>query len=237
MGKQIKYNNTSDLTGCKGFTLAEVLIALAIIGVVAALTIPGLLLSIQKQQYVSSFKKTYSILSQGALLLADENGGSLAGKYSSDLAFVNALGKYISFIKVCNAGASPGACWHNGVTTWHTLHGDNGWGDPTTYTRAIGVDGVLYRAGLTFLNCNDSTYVQNGVNLSCGNILVDVNGFKGPNIMGRDLFMFHLTKNGKVVPSGAEGIVYQNLCDPSVYNAMQGLTCSSKVMETGDINY
>ena len=44
----------------KGFTLAEVLITLAVIGVVAALTIPVLIQKYQKKQLYAQFMKTYN---------------------------------------------------------------------------------------------------------------------------------------------------------------------------------
>ena len=46
------------------FTLAEVLITLGIIGIVAAMTIPTLIANTNGQKYRSQFKKTVSILSQ-----------------------------------------------------------------------------------------------------------------------------------------------------------------------------
>src|SRR5574344_1279612 len=56
------------------FTLAEVLIVLGIIGIVAALTIPTLMANVQKQQYVTALKKFYSTQSEGfARMLAEEN--------------------------------------------------------------------------------------------------------------------------------------------------------------------
>ena len=45
----------------KGFTLAEVLITLGIIGVVAAMTIPTLMAKFEKQQYVTQLKETYTV--------------------------------------------------------------------------------------------------------------------------------------------------------------------------------
>lgn len=48
----------------KGFTLAEVLITLGIIGVVAALTMPVLMANYKKQQTVTQLKKVYSALQQ-----------------------------------------------------------------------------------------------------------------------------------------------------------------------------
>ena len=46
------------------FTLAEVLITLGIIGVVAAMTLPTLIQNYRKQQTTTQLKATYSILSQ-----------------------------------------------------------------------------------------------------------------------------------------------------------------------------
>lgn len=57
-----------------GFTLAEVLITLGIIGVVAALTMPVLIVNHQKKATVTKLKKFYSIMSQ-AILLAEVNNG------------------------------------------------------------------------------------------------------------------------------------------------------------------
>lgn len=58
----------------KGFTLAEVLITLGIIGIVAALTIPGLIGSYKNQERSARIKKFYSIMSQVILLSENENG-------------------------------------------------------------------------------------------------------------------------------------------------------------------
>ncbi len=64
----------------KGFTLAEVMITLGIIGVVAALTIPMLVASYQKIVLKNQFKKTYSVLSQN-LLKSQLDYGNIPGCY------------------------------------------------------------------------------------------------------------------------------------------------------------
>lgn len=58
----------------KGFTLAEVLITLGIIGVVAAITIPSLISNYQKKSTVTQLKKTYATISNAIRLSEDENG-------------------------------------------------------------------------------------------------------------------------------------------------------------------
>ena len=57
-----------------GFTLAEVLVTLGIIGVVAALTIPAVITNYQKQETLSRLKKAYSIVQQAIKLSEVENG-------------------------------------------------------------------------------------------------------------------------------------------------------------------
>ena len=61
-----------------GFTLAEVLITLGIIGVVAAMTMPTLMNSTQGAQYKAAYKKALSALSQGVTLNVALDGGSFA---------------------------------------------------------------------------------------------------------------------------------------------------------------
>ena len=54
--------------GMGGFTLAEVLITLGIIGVVAAMTMPTLINSTQGAQYKTAYKKALSVLSQAVVM-------------------------------------------------------------------------------------------------------------------------------------------------------------------------
>ena len=59
MIKKCKNNNCE-----KGFTLAEALITLVVIGIIAALTIPGILVNTEQHEYKSAFKKALSSLNQ-----------------------------------------------------------------------------------------------------------------------------------------------------------------------------
>ena len=60
----------------KGFTLAEVLITLGIIGVVAAMTLPTIINNYQKQVTVNKLKKFYTVMTQ-AIKLEEAQNGSL----------------------------------------------------------------------------------------------------------------------------------------------------------------
>ena len=71
-------NNTSTHVTFNGFTLAEVLITLGIIGIVAAMTIPLIINSSDKQRIVSQVKEAYSIASQATALIKNDCGGDVA---------------------------------------------------------------------------------------------------------------------------------------------------------------
>ena len=95
------------------FTLAEVLITLGIIGVVAAMTMPTLIANYKKMVYINQIKSTVSLLSQGIrLYMADEgmtdlvNSGSL--NWDRDINDFNKLWhKYFKVVKDCNQKYLP----------------------------------------------------------------------------------------------------------------------------------
>ncbi len=66
------------------FTLAEVLITLGIIGVVAALTIPTLIMHHRKQVIETRLKKFYSMFNQAILLSTVDNGEISTWQYFQD---------------------------------------------------------------------------------------------------------------------------------------------------------
>lgn len=61
------------------FTLAEVLITLGIIGIVAQMTIPALMNSVQDKTYATQLKKEVSVLNSATEMVKMDNGGSLIG--------------------------------------------------------------------------------------------------------------------------------------------------------------
>lgn len=65
------------------FTLAEVLITLGIIGVVAAITIPTVMSKVQDAQFKTAFKKEFSLVDQATRSIASDNGGSVVGLFKS----------------------------------------------------------------------------------------------------------------------------------------------------------
>lgn len=113
----------ANLKGCQmvkralGFTLAEVLITLGIIGVVAAMTIPTLIANINGQKYRNQFKKTLSTLSQAARMSDAQYGFDFGG--ISTVCGANAAKEHpdttMSICAMMN-GTLAGATYFNKVT-------------------------------------------------------------------------------------------------------------------------
>ena len=68
----------------QGFTLAEVLITLGIIGVVAALTLPSIVAHQRKVEYSSRLKKFYSMMEQAIRMSEEDNGEILSWTRSGE---------------------------------------------------------------------------------------------------------------------------------------------------------
>lgn len=77
----------------KGFTLAEVLITLGIIGVVAALTMPALIGNYKKTEYSARLKKFYSTMQQ-AIIMYNNDSGEIPGEWESSENSSEALEQY-----------------------------------------------------------------------------------------------------------------------------------------------
>ena len=259
------------------FTLAEVLITLGIIGVVAALTLPTLISNYKKQTYVTGLQKAYSVLNnmtKEAMAKDDvtnfldtqlmqawsEARGSSCSKcenFETELkkSFPNAellkqtesypsiAGLYLEKIE----GKSPTPSRDD--TAYHLYKNSI---FTTNYVCLMNQDSILY-CFMTYggygspADATNSIYEDfaNPVNFpsSLVHILVDVNGYKKPNQLGRDFFVFSVgARSGRVVPAGSKAInedfakaVYQMNCSgaPAQYQA----ACKKSVAESFDRSY
>ena len=236
----------------KGFTLAEVLITLTIIGVIAALTIPAVVKSTQNAEITSKVKKYQSLLNQAVAMYASDNGceGNLAACGAFDgtnQKAWNALKVSFKLIKDCGAFAG---CWAPGVT-YKLLKGDNHVMLDGAYSKGILSDGasIMIIDIDTDTNCTadrsqtDQTPLLN----TCAQFVIDVNGYKGPNQYGRDTFFWWITRSGIVYPKGSTddslfsdptGTPY---CDPDVagdqYSEGSGQGCAARVLKENTVTY
>jgi len=222
-----------------GFSLAEVLVTLAVIGVIAALTIPNLLQQTNKEEHATAFKKFYSDISQAVALIEMNNGGTLSYALGNNAdEMMNAFENTLIYTKKCPTGSS--GCWHAGTNTWYTLDGRDGWEDRGTRPSAITNNGALISFLLSDKSCQ-TTSTGWGVENFCGWIVVDVNGFKGPNRVGIDIFDIYFTKDN-VYPrgfaeTGDRASNWDKYCNPASNDPFNGTGCGGRILSEGGIYY
>jgi len=247
-----------DLQKRLAFTLAEVLITLGIIGVVAALTIPTLMANYQKVQYVTGLKKAYAEITEALKLMANDHGCpdnlKCTGIFDGDNDMLgNEFKKYIKVAKDCgtktyNPNDENTKCTSATVDDFYD--GSDGRSDANTvyegYYNFITADGFSVTLANYDGNC-ESNDVDSApdLNLSkvCGLVYIDVNGLKGPNNEGRDIFSFLIT-NGKgpaLYPNGSSemkntGRGWVNASGTPIScieENPEGWNCTARIMEQG----
>ena len=198
------------------FTLAEVLITLGIIGVVAAMTMPSLISKYQKQAYVTGIKKAYSTLTNMMSKIAADDGvgsfkesylfsdvictpnsdGSPNGcedAYGNPSKFEEIVPKYLNVIKTCKGTECNIQYLFNGVVSNGKLSYPYSSGREYI-TSTVGVFG---RPVTGFYTADGMIYYFT-VGDGAINTFVDVNGEKQPNADGRDFFNIVFCSSGKI---------------------------------------
>ena len=194
-----------------GFTLAEVLITLGIIGVVAALTIPNLIQHYKKQEVVARLKSSESIFSQMLYFsvaqngdpqnwdLAEHEGASSQTTSSKEIATRITEKYFLSYLKAKKYYGYT-SLKEAGYPVYHKADGSlQKWNlDEKDWMSCI----IELSNGMTVFLRPDSTVAdENGISHFVGILLyIDINGKKGPNVWGRDMFLANIdTKKGKFV--------------------------------------
>ncbi len=151
-----------------GFTLAEVLITLAIIGVVASLTLPALMTNTGEQQYKTALRKVINTLSEAGQMNASLEGFDYAGlTTNTENTIYDADGNVIQSLyallqtrtHVVDAAADGGA----GMPQW---------------TKSV----MYFKDGTAILFDKSKTSSINGM-ADGFLVVIDANGKKGPNVM------------------------------------------------------
>ncbi len=177
------------------FTLAEVLITLGVIGVIASLTLPNLIANYQEKVATVRLKKVYSTISNAySLLLEDEGDPTQWNDVESFVDISEKFAKYINKAKVCSVGDT--GCFKH---------------VPRKDLTGKAVD-VLYQRGAIVLSDGAVIGFDSQVSLEeslqcsrlnhCFTIVTDINGDKRPNQWGVDTFTFHVGEK-QILPRGA----------------------------------
>ncbi len=192
----------------QGFTLAEVLITLVIIGVIAAMAIPTVMNNTNAQEYKTAFKKAIETMNSG-LQMEYATEGLTAQDFTGPEQLVTMFKRRLNVMDQQNIA----------------------WPKPDSKTGKTGTDcsGTIFSTQDGMIFCvvsfeglsaegNDGTKCDSYNEHPCGtapNLYIDVNGAKGPNIMTtqssrpRDQYQATIYAQ-KVVPYGdaAQEVMY-----------------------------
>lgn len=179
----------------KAFTLAEVLITLVIIGVVAAMAVPTLITFFQDKSNEVAFKKMYSNLTNAIKEVTQENGGlayncytipNINYHYSECSLFWDKVLSKMKASKECHGGLANGCQPEYKITTDVLAKGGSSYGgcggsmeDANTKSVYTLLDGSMIESYYDFIQ-KISLFV------------IDTNGFKKPNKWGYDVFILTL---------------------------------------------
>jgi len=175
-----------------GFTLVEVLITIGIIGVVAAITIPGLVTNYKKKITVAKLKEDYSIFAQAMKKAVDDNGGTVNFTEFTDIqernpfVFDNYVKPYLKISRVC---PSP------------TLGSTDCW----VQAKSLSNKSVNWNHGLTF-ELIDGQTVRMWAGKNHIQFKINVNGLKNDAVLGKDVFGFFIDSTGTVYLNGEQDI-------------------------------
>ena len=165
-----------------GFTLAEVLITLGIIGVVAAMTMPTLMNSTQGAQYKAAYKKALSAISQAVTLnvaLDDWDLGEIDGSAGSDYSLEKLLTTRMNVVRTEQNKAIPATEYALSTATTDS-HGVKL--PSASNTTLFFNDGIMFTyATASAKTCTKDTTVTTGNTENICKGYIDVNGTKGPN--------------------------------------------------------
>ena len=225
---------------CKSaFTLAEVLITLGIIGIVAAITLPTLIQNYKKKVYVDSLKSGYSILNNGFRLMMSEEGvddiedtelfavmkavGADTDTVASEQAAAKVLAKYFQKARLISRADLIGktSCkdlvgkgprfWNLGDKTQCSGNYNMQYALPNGMTMSIFLYDTCAKSSLS-----DAEIAAAGGKMTkhCGQIDLDINGEKEPNQWGRDGYSFYISQSGVVLPRAGKDYYIYRYGDP-----------------------
>ena len=208
-----------------GFTLAEVLITLGIIGVVAALTIPSLINNYKAQRLRTQFLKSYSTIQQ-VFKQMEADDVSLDPKDYPTGQFYKTFMKYVQAPTDCNRKRMS-VCYYfvaDGKNDEHskpykTLDGN------------ANIAGNWFDDGQIALQNGSLILFENYTAIDQLWVSVDLNGYNNPpNRWGVDLFTFQFIE-GELVTMGDQKSKYNNIeryCNPKTSNTLNGIACAQK---------
>lgn len=222
-----------------GFTIAETLIVLAVIGIIAMLTMPTYIANQRKKMYAKTLQVAVVNFQTAMTNLISKEGvddllETTAWKTEDTEIFVANIGKVLGVLSFDD---------NDNPSSYLPLAGT---GDKINIADTINIttkNGVEYKINKN-IGENDKKSEQetlmNNLNYTnkAATVYIDINGKVSPNIVGRDLFKFDLAVNGLLYPVGSADYNYYNdieASDPGTecVKNLVGEYCAAYLMNNG----
>ena len=237
----------------RAFTLAEVLIAVAIVGVVAALTVPSMATKIDSETNMAKLSKSVTLIQNGmGEIFQQVQNHSEEGMATSRLTSIQVK----DLFETAPDGASSSDDYiadgqklfalTGGITGLQTTNNYNT-GDIKNYDGTNVNNNLLTNCSTYQFNKSTSVVILQDISANDENedkviakVFIDANGPDAPNKIGSDVFLFGLSNNGILVPAGSEKYNDNTFSDSvNSYttdcqnNITTGLSCAARVMADG----
>ena len=212
------------------FTLAEVLITLGVIGIVAAMTLPSLIKKQEKLILVNKLKKTYTVLNQQFMRAQLDNGDydtwAKGEKIVVETYFNTYFKPYFNNATICK---NARACGYKTIYPWKNINGSQlVWALVSDSTRVC----FMLNDG-TFIFLPRNTTGSAGQPVYVNYMYVDINGFKNPNIVGHDVFIFQLVDKKGLIPYCSDKSENDINADCTKNSSGNVNCCTAKIISDG----
>lgn len=213
------------------FTLAEVLITLGIIGIVAAITIPQLVNNYKAKRLRTQFLKSYSTIQQAFKEME-------ADDVSTDPTTYNTLEYYKTFMNYLQAPMDCGIGDNKYLPCVYMRDSSSKDYKPyKTYDGKTNASMILFDDGQIALQDGTLLLFENYAPRMRVFVSVDLNGYNNkPNRWGYDLFTFQLVDN-QLKAMGDTGTTYTNLstyCNVNSQDEYNGIACAKKALSDSE---
>lgn len=247
----------------QGFTLSEALIALAIVGIISALTVPNIVANYQRQAFINGLKKSYIDLQDNLTTMQTEDyrrqrlSGSMLDRKGGAFMFGNSktvsetagafFKTYYNINRDCGTDTQP--CF---ASTYVSLNGSN----TENFTCTNGYSVLLANGSAMCIipPRSETSRVCIASSLNCAisisnfpeaNVYIDVNGPNLPNIGGRDMFTFNIYEDFSLdevspdnVKAGTAEGDRNNLYNTNCTSSATGVGCFGKILnDNWEMNY
>ena len=213
------------------FTLAEVLITLGIIGVVAALTIPNVIKQYQDRVTVTKLQKAYSVLNQAFRQSENDNGSSELWQETPEISANEYFEKYWKpYFKAPELCLTYSDCGYKSWKPYITLNGDK-------VSMSIDPQRIKIKTSDdVFYMFTEVTTNSKGEFVPFRNVYIDINGAKAPNQFGVDVFAFRRIPGKGILPDGYAAS-YRSIV-ANCNRQANGAYCAARIIADGwKINY